>query len=364
MDGAFPRELIERVVGSGNVAGVGRSRAFEARRVDSPGDTSRRWIVHFPSSGGESAQYLFVKQYSPASRFRQDVGNEFNGLRLAYDAFGSRGLFRVPRPYACDVDQQAIVMEYCPAVTLSRVLFHCVRWSALQYSAARREQCLLYAGRVGQLLRRFQSISRWAGEFSREDGLRRALSRYREHFLRSMSGCKVLGEADLARMHAYVCDRLQMPCDAPELVVQHADFGPWNVLLGEGCLYLVDFHNVDGGFAVYDVAYFHTALDLWGRFRSVDPEAIRAAQSAFLEGCLRESDTSHGGCSAANPGTGVGTIMTPLFQALSMIHMTYFASIVLARPFRARELMYLPGSRVRFLRQWFRSRWVETSSDV
>jgi hypothetical protein len=45
--------------------------------------------------------------------------------------------------------------------------------------------------------------------------------------------------------------------------------------------------------------------------------------------------------------------MMQLFRVLSVVHMTYFASIILSQRPRTRELAYLPVSRLGFLRHWF-----------
>jgi hypothetical protein len=357
-DFTLPSGLMTQVLGSAGVARLGLepSRPFQARRVDRPGDTSRRWIIYFFPVGGEPAQQLFVKQYSATSQFRQDVANEFEGLRVAHDAFGSSGFFRAPEPYTHDAGQQTIVMEYCPSVTVDRVLFHRVRWSRVLHSAAQRQGCLRVVAQVGELLRRFQSIPPRVGV--REDVLQRSLAGYRDHFLGSLARCKALGlsDSDLAGVRTYVWDRLCMPPNNPDVVVQHTDFGPWNLLLGEGCLYVVDFHNFGHGCPGYDAAYFHTALGLWGRFNTVCPVFIREAQATFLRAFLAGTGphTSAGGAAAAT-GTGRGSIAMPMFRALSAIHMSYFASIILARPVRAREIAYLPSARLAFVREWFRT---------
>jgi aminoglycoside phosphotransferase (APT) family kinase protein len=357
-ESTLPAALMAQVLGSPNVDGFGLEpgRPFQARRVDRPGDTSRRWVIHFFPLKGAPAKHLFVKQYSATSEFRQDVANEFKGLRIAHDAFGSTGCFRAPEPYTYDVGERTIVMEYCPSVTLDRMLFRHVRWSGVLCSAAQRQDCLRAASQVGELLRRFQSIPPRVG--GPEDALQRSLAGYRDHFLGSLTRCKSLGVSgsDLARVRTYVCDRLCMPPNRPEVVLQHTDFGPWNLLLGEGCLYVVDFHNFGAGFPAYDAAYFHTALGLWRRFRTVSPALIDEAQSAFLKALLVGPDSqTAAGSSATDAGTGMASMAMPMFRALSAIHMSYFASIILSRRIRTRELAYLPVSRLGFVQEWFRT---------
>lgn len=339
--GPFIRRMLQESAGRDS-SGLEGPRPFHCRRVDRPGDTSRRWVVTFPAFQGASARRLLVKQYRGDPSFRHDVANEFRGLSVANKAFGGDPCVAAPRPYAYDPDENAIVMEYCAADTLSRRLFHGLRWSAWIHTASQRRDVREYAAKAGLLLRRLQAIPPGEDVGARpEDALRRALVRYEEHFERSVAHCErqQVPAEQLARIRAYVSDTLRVPPE-PTLVVQHSDFGPWNLLLGEGRVYAVDFHDFGHGVPAYDASYFHTALELWTRYRTVDRAAVDEAQGAFAAALAGGPTTS------APPW--------PLFDVLSVIHKTYLGSVILSQRPRARELAYVPLARRDFVRDWFR----------
>ncbi len=64
---------------------------------------------------------------------------------------------------------------------------------------------------------------------------------------------------------------------------QHCEFGPWNILVGEGLIYLTDFGNFMVGIPAYDAAFFYSYLDLLSRYRLVDRALLGQMQAAFLE---------------------------------------------------------------------------------
>jgi phosphotransferase family enzyme len=319
-------------------------------RVDVPGDTSRRWIITVPALGDAPERQVFAKHYSLASKFRQDVANEFRGLQITYGAFRSSERFKVPEPYWFDEDRRVILMEYCPSVTLSRRLFHRVRWSRfLSFSGHQRKAFHDFA-QAGSLLAQFQAIPASLVQTlqrEREPAADDILFRYKETFLRNLEACKTAGLSRvlLDRVRDYVCERLQIQARI-EIVVQHSDFGPWNLLRGRKYLYLVDFHNFTIGLRTHDVAYFHAALDSWNRFWTVDESTLREAKGLFLSAFLGE-----GACGAVPDRTGIEAL--PLFRELRIVHMAYFARIALSRRRSVRELAYAPIPCRRFFRQWF-----------
>lgn len=325
---------------------------YRLTRVDLPGDTSQRWIISVPALGDTQERQVFAKHYSLTSKFRQDVANEFRGLQIAHGAFRSSGRFRVPEPYGFDEDQHVILMEYCPSVSLATLLFRRLRWSRFALFSAPRREAFQDFAEAGSLLAEFQAIpANLLQAPYQETVLSHILSRYREPFLRNLEACKAAGlpRVLLDRVRDYVCDRPTIP-ERLEIVLQHSDFGPWNVLKGKAYLYLMDFHNFTVGLRSHDAAYFHVALDLWTRFWTVADSDVRHAQGMFLKAFLRETK----GPREAAPDWARNQMESlPLFRELRIVHMVYFARIALSRRRSVRELAYLPISRRRFLQQWF-----------
>jgi hypothetical protein len=327
-------------------------RRYHITRLHLPGDTSSRWIITVPAFGDAPERTLFVKHYSPTSKFHQDVAHEFRGLLAAHLAFTSSRYFRAPAPYWFDDDQRIIVMEHCPSVPLGRWLFHRLRWSAVPRFFSLRQTARDGFAQAGRLLAEFQAIPplpALPGQPNLDPPS--ILRRYDGPFLRHLEACNVAGipRALLNRVRQYVRERLWLPRRI-EIVAQHSDFGPWNILKGGPYLYLVDFHNHTVGLRTHDAAYFHAALDLWSRFRSVAESEVKEAQDVFLSAFLQ------GSAEAGRPAPewrNHDIEALPLFRELRIMHMTYFAQIVLSRRRSLRELPYAPRSRARYFQQWF-----------
>src|SRR5207249_3999386 len=118
-------------------------------------DTSQRWIISVPDA---QERRILAKHYSLASKFRQDVANEFRGLQVAHGGLRSSECFRAPEPYGFDADRRLILMEYCPSLTLSRWLFHRLRWSRLALFSTHRHEAFHDFAQAGSLLAKFQAI--------------------------------------------------------------------------------------------------------------------------------------------------------------------------------------------------------------
>ena len=342
--------VLERVDSRSNDADA-RPR-YHITRLHLPGDTSLRWIITVPACDDAPEHTLFVKHYSPASKFHQDVAHEFRGLLATHLAFTSSQHFRAPAPYWFDADQRIIVMEYCPSMPLGRMLFHRLRWSALLRFSPLRHNALDGFAEAGHLLAEFQAIPpQPALPGHANSDPTSILLRYEEPFLRHLEACNVAGipRVVLNRVRDYVRERLGLPPQVA-IVSQHSDFGPWNILKGGPYLYLVDFHNHTVGLRAHDAAYFHAALDLWSRFRSVAESEVEKAQDVFLSAFLR----AHSGAGRpASEWRNHDIEALPLFRELRIVHMTYFAQIVLSRRGSLRELPYAPRSRARYFQQWF-----------
>jgi hypothetical protein len=321
-------------------------------RLDLPGDTSLRWLITVPPFGDAPERKLFAKHYSLASKFHQDVAHEFRGLLATYRAFSSSKHFRTPEPYWFDEHQRIIVMEYCPSVPLGRLLFHHLRWSRIVRFFALGHKAPDSLAQAGHLLADFQAIPpQPAHPLQPHPDPTHILLRYEETFVRHLEACNAAGlpRVLLNRVRHYVRERLQLP-HRIDIVAQHSDFGPWNILKGKTYLYLVDFHNHTVGLRTYDAAYFHVALDLWSRFRTVADSDLSKAQDVFLDAFLR-GHTGARGQTCGWRGNQIEAL--PLFRELRIVHMTYFAQIVLSRRRSLRELPYAPVSRRQYFQQWF-----------
>jgi hypothetical protein len=344
------RGVLELVDSRSKTAGV--RPPCRITRVDLPGDTSVRWRITVPAFGGAPERLLLAKHYSLTSRFHQDVAHEYRGLLATHRAFISSEHFRAPEPYWVDEHRRILVMEWCPSENLGRLLFRHLRWSRFAHVSPWNRREFDGFAQAGELLAAFQAIPLGQDLSSEPDQeAARILLRYQDAFRRHLESCVAAGlpRVLLNRVGDYVCKRLRVPHRC-EIVSQHSDFGPWNILKGKTHLWLIDFHNHTSGFRTHDAAYFHAALDLWTRFRTVAATDVAEAQDAFITAFLRKASGAVGQTSGWRGDQGEAL---PLFRELRIVHMAYFAQIVLARPKALRELRYAPVARRRYFEQWF-----------
>jgi Ser/Thr protein kinase RdoA (MazF antagonist) len=103
------------------------------------------------------------------------------------------------------------------------------------------------------------------------------------------------------------------------MVSQHCDFGPWNILIGKTFVYLTDFGNYMTGFPAYDAAFFHTSLDLFTRYKTVDKSLVRKMQASFLNAFI----SHHSFTQDLRP-------VPSLFEAFCVIHLKRFVLSICA----------------------------------
>ena len=287
---------------------------------------------------------MLLKRYGP-ERSHIDVATELRGLRIAHATLGATGPQRVPTPYACSVDDRAVFMEYCPSVPLNKLIFSRLRWSRLAPASVRAGLLELVAG-AGILLTRLQAARVTGPEGLALPTAEQVAHRYRAQLSERLAQWSERGlPAGLGRrVHEYVSDRLGAPADAgEELVFQHSDFGPWNLLHRPGVLYVTDFHNATLGAREYDVAWFATALDCLGRYRIVAPAIQAELRATFLR-------------HASLPGAPLRA--QARLRAFAAMHMIYFGCVLLATREPLRELAYLPLDKRRFVEGWFQG-WLQ-----
>ena len=329
----------------GHALGIRPGAGYRIDRLDGRGRTSERFRIRFARSAPAPAALVLLKRYGP-ERSHIDVANELRGLQVAHATLGTTGPQRAPAPYACSVDDRALFMEYVPSVPLSKAIFSRLRWSRLAPGASVRGGLHELAAAAGTLLTRLQ-----AARVADPGGLgqptaAQVADRYRALLSQRLAQWSESGlPAGLGRrVREYVSDRLSAPADGGgELVFQHSDFGPWNLLRRPGVLYVTDFHNATLGAREYDGAWFATALDCLGRYGIVAPAILAELRSTFLRhACL--------------PGPPVGA--QARFRAFAAMHMIYFGCIVLATREPLHELVYRPLDKRRFVEGWFEG-WLQ-----
>lgn len=316
--------------------------SFRIVPIAEEGENAEKYIVTFYSEGAKAEKRLFLKRYVHPQIDRVAVENEFQGLRLAHEAFKEAARFRAPQPYGRLLDEKIIFMEYYPSVSFKRVLFRPLRLSRFFLSGEERESLSRKVTAAGRMLALFQQIPISVRPTDERETVQGILLRYEKQFLSHLRACHEAGFPDrlLRKIQKYVLERLEAKEDAPR-VLQHSDFAPWNLMVSKEELCLTDFQNFTVGFPYFDAAFFYASLDLLFRYRTVDRSFLSHLQARFLESFLEAS------------ARGIPKEDSLyFFKIFRLMHMVYFSQSMLRsdRPFY--EPAYAVSCR-RFIIDWF-----------
>jgi len=317
--------------------------SFKILPIAEEGENAEKFIVTFFSKGGKREKSVFLKRYLHPQIDRSTVENEFQGLRLTYEAFKETDRFRAPRPYGRLPEEKILFMEHYPSASLKRVLFRPLRLSRFFLSDGSKESLLRKVADAGRLLALFQQIPVSVHPTDERETSEGILLRYEKQFLHHLRACQEAGLPDglLQKIQKYVLGRMQTRLNAPVKVLQHSDFAPWNLMVSKEELCLTDFQNFTIGFSYFDAAFFYSSLDLIFRYRTIDRSFLSHLQSRFLEMFLESASTgSHREDSLY------------FFKMFRLMHMVYFSQSMLRCANVFYEPMYAVSSR-RFIVDWF-----------
>lgn len=325
--------------------------SFNVVPIEAEGENAAKYLATFFSKEGEAQRTVFVKQYHHPQIDGAVVENEFCGIQITHQAFQSTDRFRAPQPYSCRLGEKILFMEFCPSVSLKKVLFRPLRFSRFFLPGRDRERLLEYMIEAGRLLAQFQQIPvqhHPAGGKETAEGI---VLRYEKQLLRHLGICRKGGfpEALIQRIQSAVFHRFESRSSFLPIVLQHSDFAPWNLMVGDRHLYLADFQNVTPGFPAFDLAFFYSALDLLYRYRTLNGAFLSRMQSVLVDAYLN----GHEEARFFRSGGGEAKEALPLFEAFRLMHMTYFAqSTFCFSPGSYYQSLYAVPFR-RFLIDWF-----------
>lgn len=317
--------------------------SFRILPLSEEGENAEKYLVAFFSKGGAQEKKVFLKRYLHPQIDRLTVENEFQGLRLTYEAFKETDHFRVPQPYGRLLDEKIIFMEHYPSVSLKRVLFHPLRISRFFLPGESRETLSRKVADAGKMLALFQQIPIAVHPTDERETAEGILLRYEKQFLNHLRACHEVGlpEGLLRKIQRYILERMQIRRNLPSRVLQHSDFGPWNLMVSNEDLCLTDFQNFTIGFPYFDAAFFYSSLDLFFRYKTVDRSFTSQLQSLFLDSFLDASG-----------------LQTPkedsfhFFKMFRLMHMVYFSQSMLRCHTPFYEPVYAVSCR-RFIVDWF-----------
>jgi tRNA A-37 threonylcarbamoyl transferase component Bud32 len=317
--------------------------SFKILPIAEEGENAEKYIVSFFSKGDAPVKQIFLKKYLHPQIDRVTIENEFQGLRLTYEAFKEAGSFRVPQPYGRLLDEKIIFMEYYPSVSFKRMLFRSLRLSRVFLPDESKNALLKKVADAGKMLALFQQIPLSVHPTDERETSQGVLLRYEKQFLNHLRACHDAGlpEGLLRNIQKYILERIQVKSTFPVKVLQHSDFAPWNLMVSENELCLTDFQNFTVGFPYFDAAFFYSSLDLLFRYRTVDRSLLSHLQSVFLESFL-----------AASSIENKKEEFLYFFKIFRLMHMVYFAQSMLQCKRSLYEPLYALSSG-RFILDWF-----------
>jgi len=228
-----------------------------------------------------SSTEIFIKfhkhPHSSDARVRAKAEREFETLKWLCEAFAAVPGCSVVRPVAYLSDLKAVVTEMADGANLGRLLNR--PFQSLLGLYRRREEGWCY--RAGRWLRKFQTLT------ARSEKERFASESFWREVEELIGRCETLGFSHslverISSQFRSDLDRAGEP--ELEVVGQHPDFQPQNVLVGSNGITVLDFTSFKYGNRYHDVASFLTFLDSRSKhpvFRNVRMEEL---QKSFLQG--------------------------------------------------------------------------------
>ena len=214
--------------------------------------------------------------------FGEVASREHAGLRAAAQMSGPADPVAVPQLLGFDADARLVLMEYIEGVTLER-------WLASARWLGTSRRCF---GACAALVR----VGRWLGRFQQatvetRDGVDRVnwwIGRCERLLGEVESRLEAIGTGCVRDWSRRVIERLdylgwQLPARLP-LVASHGDLGPWNVLVGDRRLAVVDFAAFHADLPTMDVANMVTYLEYLEASMSYRRHWLERFRQAFLRG--------------------------------------------------------------------------------
>lgn len=251
-----------------------------AIRVDRLGQTSSYPLfVAEVSPGGGPVRHLIIK-FPPVFAENNEGLTEFEHLRAMHAHLGEAAEIRVPRPLDFFEDCQALVTERVGGERFSHVL---LRDGSRLANRAARARLHDTAHRCGAWLAAFHKVTRKPDRAPFDNAFVAAVGE-------EMDAFTALGlDANAARLVTETTRRLndfgrERRIPAAD---QHGDYGPQNLHVGDGHIYVFDLNYRTVAPVYEDLAYFLVTLETmnpYPRHWFFDRRRVAALRAPFLSG--------------------------------------------------------------------------------
>lgn len=236
----------------------------------------------------ESCPGIAVKWYRHSRAEEQPAESEHLTLQLLRDVFSATEHLAVPRTLGVGDDGAALIMEEVRGDSVDQVVSDASRFSLPGTPPPDRTSSALTACRLaGEWLARFQSAGLGADDATHrpQDGdlaaagcqqlrLREALDRLRRQ-APSISDI-------LPSMRHYFFDSMIMQGAGPR-VSHHPDYAPYNMIMSDDRLTVLDFSEVGPGHPMEAAAFFWASLEIRSILPWTDGSLLHRCQESFWE---------------------------------------------------------------------------------
>lgn len=241
------------------------------------------------ASGRQPSHGLILKLHRPnwaragdaAERGRAHADNEFKALSFLWGEFSRRSeRHAVPKPVDFNPERAALLIEKCPGERLERAM----RWARLRPGA--RASLTRWFAACGEWLATFHAVTAHEGD------PQPIYERIERDFYAELDECRARGLG--AELAAKATNRFEAAKDAVfdgshRLVGRHCDFAPYNVLVSENKVTVIDFEGLQDGIVYEDLCYFLAMVEATPPYH-LSRAAVRALGEEFLRGYARQGD--------------------------------------------------------------------------
>lgn len=246
------------------------------------------------ANGHQPANSFVLKLHRPhwaredeaAERGRAHADNEFKALSFLWGEFSRRsGQHAVPKPVDFNPERAALLMEKCPGERLERAM----RWA--RFRPGVRASLPRWFAACGEWLATLHAVT------AREGDPRPIYERIERDFYAELEECRGRGLG--AELASKATNRFEAAKGAVfdgshRLVGRHCDFAPYNVLVSENRVTVLDFEGLQDGVAYEDLCYFLAMVEATPPYH-LSRATARALGAEFLRGYARlaELDRAH-----------------------------------------------------------------------
>lgn len=218
------------------------------------------------------------REPGPGSKDRRAVEAEYDILQILHDRFLKVKGINVVTPLACLPEDDILALEEFPGNKLNTVIVDHLRWLPSQRVKKEVED---YFTLCGQWLKLFQQFTREDTKVTFEkslylENIHSLLGALEKYGISGILQKKILGFIDA------VFEKIGVR--QLDLVGYHSDFTPWNVLVGDGEIAVMDFGQFSYSNSYDDLTLFVVTLEGYKSVVGMIGKNISHMRSAFLEG--------------------------------------------------------------------------------